>query len=317
MRQLFPEIQPYSIERFRVSELHELYLEQCGNQQGAPVIFLHGGPGAGISEKSRRYFDPTHYRVILFDQRGAGKSTPRAELRENTTWDLVEDIERIREHCGVKRWLVFGGSWGSTLALAYAQRYPERVTGLVLRGVFLGTPWEIDWCCNNGWRYFFPEYWERFVAPIPEAERSDIIAAYNRRLTSADPEVRMAAVRGWAEWELAVLKLIPDTARISEAIANPELSAPITTLECHYFLNKCFFPSPNYLLDNMEKLQKIPGIIVHGRYDLICPYKTSWELHRSWPGSKLVTVPDAGHASDEPGILNALIEATESFKEVG
>jgi proline iminopeptidase len=311
---LFPEIEPYKIHHLKVSSSHELYVEEVGNPDGQPVVFLHGGPGAGLSAKHRRYFDPKHYRIILFDQRGSGKSTPHASLEDNTTWDLVNDIEKVREAIGVKKWLVFGGSWGSTLALCYAETHPESVTGLVLRGIFLCRKEEIDWFYQKGCDLIFPDSWERYSSFIPEAERGDMIRAYYKRLTSPDERIRLEAARSWSTWEGSTIKLIPDPRTISD-FDSPHMALSIARIECHFFLNKCWFKSDNYIIENIEKIRHIPSVIIHGRYDVVCPVKNAWDLHKAWPESKLEIVPDAGHAADEPGIMDALIRATDNFRK--
>jgi len=309
----FPEIEPYRTFRLKVSDLHELYVEECGNPKGQPVVFLHGGPGAGLSKYHRRFFDPAHYRIVLFDQRGAGQSTPHAELRENTTWDLVEDIEKIRKNLDIKKWMVFGGSWGSTLALAYAQTYPEMVTSLVLRGIFLCRPEELNWFYQKGCDLIFPDLWEDYVRPIPVSERADMIKAYYQRLTSPDEKTRVEAARAWSGWEGSTIKLIPDPKTI-ETFSEDKMSTAIARIECHYFMNNSFFTEEDQLVKNVAKIRSIPTVIVHGRYDVVCPAKNAWDLHLAWPEAKLEIIGDAGHAADEPGILDALVRATESFK---
>jgi proline iminopeptidase len=315
LRNLYPEIEPYETGRLRVSPVHELYYELCGHPNGKPVVFLHGGPGAGLIPDYRRFFDPEAYRVILFDQRGAGRSTPHASLDDNTTGHLVEDIERIREHFGVDRWLVFGGSWGSTLSLAYAEAHPERVRGLVLRGIFLCRPKEIRWFYEDsqGASAIFPDIWEQYLRVIPGAERGDMIRAYYRRLTSDDESVRFEAAQAWSTWEASVLKLRPDQALINE-FTEPEKAIALARIECHYFVNNCFFETDNYLLEHMDRIRHIPAVIVHGRYDVVCPFMNAWDLHRAWPEASLEIVADAGHAATEPGIADALIRATDNFR---
>jgi proline iminopeptidase len=314
-RTLYPAIEPYDSGHLRVSAVHQLYYEQCGNPNGKPVVFLHGGPGAGLDPDYRRFFDPEAYRVILFDQRGAGRSIPHASLDDNTTWHLVQDIEHIREHFGVEQWLVFGGSWGSTLSLAYAETHPERVRGLVLRGIFLCRPKEIRWFYedNQGASAIFPETWEQYVRLIPESERADMIGAYYRRLTSDDESVRREAAYAWSIWEASALKLLPDQKTIDE-FTEPEMAIALARIECHYFVNNCFFETDNYLIDHIDRIRHIPGVMVHGRYDVICPVMNAWDLHRVWPEASLKIIPDAGHASTEPGIASALVEATDSFR---
>ena len=315
MRTLYPEIEPYDSGLLKVSDVHQLYYEQCGNPNGKPVAFLHGGPGAGLIPDYRRFFDPKAYRVVLFEQRGAGRSTPHASLDHNTTWHLVQDIETIREHFGIDQWLVFGGSWGSTLALAYAESHPERVRGLVLRGIFLCRPKEISWFYEDsqGASAIFPDNWEEYLRPIPEAERGDMIRAYYRRLTSPDQSVRLEAAKAWSIWEASALKLLPDQSMIDDFSA-PDMAIALARIECHYFVNNCFFETDNYLIENVDRIRDIPGWIVHGRYDVICPVMNAWDLHRVWPEATLRIIPDAGHAATETGIVDALIEATDSFR---
>lgn len=314
-RTLYPEIKPYDSGHIRVSDVHQLYYEQCGNPNGKPVVFLHGGPGAGLDPNYRRFFDPEAYRVILFDQRGAGRSIPHASLDDNTTWHLVQDIEHIREHFGVEQWLVFGGSWGSTLSLAYAETHPQRVRGLVLRGIFLCRPQEIRWFYEEGQgaSAIFPETWEQYVRLIPEAERGDMIGAYYRRLTSDDEAIRREAAYAWSVWEASALKLLPDQKVIDE-FTEPEMAIALARIECHYFVNNCFFETDNYLLDHVDRIRHIPTAIVHGRYDIICPVMNAWDLHRALPEASLKIIPDAGHAATEPGIASALVEATDGFR---
>ncbi|MDX1920385.1 MAG: prolyl aminopeptidase [Candidatus Caenarcaniphilales bacterium] len=313
MNKLYPPIQPFNTFRFKVSEIHELYVEEIGNLQGQPVVFLHGGPGGGLAEKHRQYFNPEKYRVILFDQRGAGKSTPHACLEENTTWDLVSDIEKIREHLNIEKWLVFGGSWGSTLALAYAETHPERVSGLILRGIFLCRKSEIDWFYQEGCSWIYPDLWEKYIAPVPEDKRGKMVEAYYELLTSDDEHTRLAAARAWSTWEGATIKLIPDL-NLIENFDDPGMALSLARIECHYFINNCFLRSDNQLLEDIYKIRHIPTIIVHGRYDVVCPTKNAWDLHKAFPEAKLHIIQDAGHAVDEPGIINALIEATDGFR---
>lgn len=315
MRTLYDEIEPYEIGRLSVSPVHELYFEQCGNADGEPVVFLHGGPGAGLTTDYRRFFDPHAYRIVLFDQRGSGKSTPHAELEENTTWHLVDDIERLREHLGIERWLVFGGSWGSTLSLAYAETHAERVRGLVLRGIFLCRQKEIRWFYQNseGAGAIFPDVWEQFFNLIPEAEQGDMLAAYHRRLTSDDEAVRLEAARAWSIWEASALKLLPDQDLVDQ-FSEPQMALALARIECHYFVNNCFFETDNYLVENIDKIRQIPAVIVQGRYDIVCPMMSAWELHTAWPEAEFRVIPDAGHSVSEPGIASALIEATDGFR---
>ena len=315
MRTLYDAIEPYDSGHLSVSAVHELYYEQCGNPKGKPVVFLHGGPGAGLIPDYRRFFDPEAYRVILFEQRGAGRSKPHASLDDNTTWHLVEDIEKIREHFGVEQWQVFGGSWGSTLALAYAETHPETVSALVLRGIFLCRPKEIRWFYEDcqGASAIFPETWEQYVRIIPEAERGDMIRAYYRRLTSDDASVRLEAAQAWSVWEASALRLLPDQKMIDD-FSEPDMATALARIECHYFVNNCFFDTDNYLLEHVNRIRHIPAVIVHGRYDIVCPVMNAWDLHRAWPEATLKIIPDAGHAATEPGIADALVQATDSFR---
>lgn len=310
----FPELEAFSQEFIRVSHIHEIYVEQAGNPQGYPILFLHGGPGGGISPDHRRYFDPKFYRIILFDQRGCGRSRPFAELQENTTWDLVADIEKIRLHLGVAKWHVFGGSWGSTLALSYAIKHPENISALILRGIFLCRPSEIKWFYQEGASQLFPDLWEEYLKPIPNSERGDLVGAYYKRLTSSENSVRLEAAKSWSKWEGGTSYLLPKPTAIEE-FDSPEKALPFARIECHYFVNNAFFSSNNFILENVEKFRKIPGVIVQGRYDVVCPARSAWDLHRAWPESTLKIIPDAGHSAAEPGIKSALIEATEGMKK--
>lgn len=311
MRTLYPEITPFAVQTLAVDALHTLHVEQCGNPDGLPVIFLHGGPGAGLSDYHRRFFDPARYRIVLFDQRGAGRSTPFAELTDNTTWHLVADIEAIREHLGIERWLVFGGSWGSTLALAYAETHPDHVTGLVLRGIFLGRPEEIRWLYEEGGASrIFPEKWQRFAAAVLPEERDAMLEAYWKRLTSDDDAVRVAAARAWGAWEGSAIALEPSPDAEAEFSA-PEVAVSLARIEAHFFRNRMFL-EPNQLLRDIGRIRHIPGVIVHGRYDIICPAKTAFDLHEAWPEAEFHVVL-AGHAASEPAIVDKLVEATESF----
>jgi proline iminopeptidase len=311
MKDLYPEILPYRAEHLAVDDRHSLYIEQVGHADGLPALFLHGGPGAGCEPYHRRFFDPARYRVVLFDQRGAGRSTPHADLQDNTTWDLVADIERVREHLGVDRWLVFGGSWGSTLALAYAEKYPERVRALVLRGIFLCRPHEIAWFYQQGASRLFPDYWEDFVAPVSPDERGDMLAAYHRLLTGDDELRRLVAARAWSVWEGRTATLLPDE-RVAGHFAQAHVALSMARIECHYFVNDAFM-RPNQLLEDAGRLAGIPGVIVHGRYDVICPVENAWDLHRAWPESELAIVPDAGHSAAETTTRARLVEATDRF----
>lgn len=312
LRTLYDPIEPFDTGRLKVSPIHELYYEQVGNPTGKPAVFLHGGPGGGIVSDYRRYFDPEIYRVVLFDQRGSGKSTPHASLEENTTWHLVSDIEQLREHLGIHTWQVFGGSWGSTLALAYAERHPDRVAQVVLRGIFLCRPKEIQWFYQEGASAIFPDVWEEYLKIIPETERADMVTAYYRRLTSENDSVRLEAARAWSIWEGSTSKLFFDPSMI-EKFADPEFALAFARIECHYFMNNAFFNSDNYLIENVGRIRHIPSVIVQGRYDVVCPLMSAWDLHRAWPEAQLHIIPDAGHSISEPGIIDALVEATDNF----
>jgi proline iminopeptidase len=312
LRQPYPEIEPFDSGFLSVSPLHTLYYEQSGNPNGKPVVFLHGGPGGGTNAKCRRFFDPAVYRIVLFDQRGCGKSTPHAELAHNTTWDLVADIERVREHLRIDRWQVFGGSWGSTLALAYAQTHPDKVTELVLRGIFLLRRSELEWFYQKGCDALYPDAWETYLAAIPEVERGDLISAYHRRLTSPDAATRVAAARAWSVWEGATSFLWQDASHI-ESSAEDEFALAFARIECHYFVNGGFFEHDDQLLRNVDRIRDIPTVIVQGRYDVVCPLRSAWDLHRAWPEAELRIVQDAGHSAFEPGIMHQLLEATDRF----
>ncbi|MEM8504525.1 MAG: prolyl aminopeptidase [Cyanobacteria bacterium P01_D01_bin.1] len=312
MRSLYPPIQPYVQSELAVSPLHTLYYEEAGNPQGKPVVFLHGGPGGGIVSIYRQFFDPEKWRVILFDQRGCGRSTPHAELRENTTWDLVADIERLRSHLSIPSWTVFGGSWGSTLALAYAQTHPNKCNGLILRGIFMLRPKEIHWFYQSGASNIFPDAWEGYLAPIPVEDRDDLVAAYYERLTSDDAAVRQEAAKAWSIWEASTSKLIPDTGLV-ERFGEGSFADAFARIECHYFINGGFFDNPNQLIDNVDAIRHIPTVIVQGRYDVVCPMVSAWELHRAWPESELIVIEDAGHSATEVGITSALVEACDHF----
>lgn len=313
MNPLFPEIEPYRTGFLEVSALHSLYFEEAGNPSGMPVLFLHGGPGAGINPKHRRFFDPLHYRIILFDQRGAGRSRPHAELKENTTKDLLSDIEMLRRMMGVEAWLVFGGSWGSTLALAYAIFNPRAVRGLILRGIFLGRSWEVLWLFQEGASCIFPDAFDKFRELIPIAERGDMMGAYHRLLTSADPATRLRAAQAWSRWESSVSKLIPDEKFIGEFVAD-DIALALARLECHYCRNGLFLPSDNHILENAGELKDLPCRIIHGRYDVVCPPQSAWDLHKALPGSEIRFVADAGHSATEPGMVHELVQATQDFK---
>ncbi|HJO97981.1 MAG: prolyl aminopeptidase [Rhodospirillales bacterium] len=313
-RTLYPEIDPHDHGMLAVSGGHQVYYEVSGNPAGKPVIFVHGGPGGGSRPIYRRLFDPGAWRIVLFDQRGCGRSTPHANLDHNTTWDLVADMEQLREKLDIERWMVFGGSWGSTLGLAYAESHPERVTELVLRGIFMLRQSELRWFYQSGASTLYPDAWEGFVAPIPEAERGDLMAAYHRRLTGDDESARLAAAKAWSTWEAATSSLHSDAEHIAEA-GEDAFAVAFARIECHYFVNRGFFEGEDQLLLGVDRIRAIPGVIVQGRYDVVCPMATAWDLHRAWPEADLRIVPDAGHAFSEPGILHELIEATDRFRE--
>lgn len=313
-REFYPEIEPFQTGYLPVGGPHQVYYEQCGNPDGVPVVFLHGGPGAGSSPVHRRFFDPAHYRIVIFDQRGAGRSKPLGELKDNTTPHLVGDIERLRSHLGIDRWLVFGGSWGSTLAIAYAESHPDRCKALVLRGIFLCRKSEIDWFLY-GMRAFAPEIWREFTSYLPEAERKDLLTNYHRRLVDPDPAVHMPAARKWSVYEGTCCTLLPSPETV-QSFAQDVVALGIARLEAHYFINDIFLPE-NSLLQNIGKIRHIPAFIVQGRYDLVCPIETADELTRAWPEAEYQVVPDAGHSAMEPGIRSALIEATDRFRRLG
>jgi proline iminopeptidase len=297
----------------RVSEQHQIYWEESGNPDGKPVVFLHGGPGGGTNPKQRRYFDPKHYRIVLFDQRSCGKSTPHASLVDNTTWDLVSDIEKLREHRGIDKWQVFGGSWGSTLALAYAQKHPQRVTELVLRGLFTFSKDEMDWFYRTGTRVLFPDAYQEFLAPIPASEHDDIIGAYHKRLVGDDEAARDEAAKAWSKYEYSVATLLQNPSLIANA-ADAKFALAFARIEAHYFVNNGFLEPVTKLLDDIHKIRDIPGVLVQGRYDVICPPRNAWRVHKVWPESELVIVPASGHSAYEPGIVDALIAATNKFR---
>jgi proline iminopeptidase len=309
---LYPSIEPYDSGYLRVSDLHELYYEQCGNPAGKPAVFLHGGPGAGAGTRARQFFDPAVYRIVVFDQRGCGRSRPHASLVENTTWHLVDDIDRLRTLLGIERWLVFGGSWGSTLALAYAQTCPERVSEIVLRGIFMLRRAEIAWFYQQGASAIFPDLFDQYVAPIPPEERHDLVAAFHRRLTSADPRAALAAARAWSIWEAATSFLKPNEENV-RAWGEAEHALAVARIECHYFVNHGFLASEDQLLANVDRIRGIPAVIVQGRYDIVCPLRTAWDLHKAWPEADFTIVAEAGHSAYEPGITQALICATDRF----
>lgn len=311
MLTLYPEVKPYNKLRLKVSELHEIYVEECGNPRGIPVLVVHGGPGAGCDPTMRRFFDTTHYRIILFDQRGSGRSLPHAELDENTTQALIADMEAIRGTLQIERWVLFGGSWGSTLSLAYAQVHTETVLGLILRGIFLCRNQDLQWFYQDGASHVFPDYWEDYQRLIPEEEQSDYIQAYYKRLVGSDDVLRMAAAKAWSVWEARCATLRPNH-DVVEHFTDPHVALSLARIEAHYFVNNIFL-SENQLLQEAEKLATIPGILVHGRYDMVCPLDNAIDLHRAWPESHLEIVRDAGHSALEPGIVDALVRATRNM----
>lgn len=305
----FPAIKPYTTHEFAVEVPHKIYVEECGSPDGIPVLFVHGGPGGGCSEDNRRFFDPNVYRVILFDQRGAGRSTPHAELEGNNTQALLSDMELIREKLGIKKWILFGGSWGSTLSLVYAITHPERTIGLILRGIFLSRQQDMDWLFNGaGANAIFPDYWEDFLKLIPPEKQQDCIPAYYDLLTGEDEVTKMAAAKAFATWEARCSTLVPNPHAI-ELSLSPHTAMSLSRIEAHYMMNNCFLEK-DFILNNVEKLKNIPGIIVHGRYDIVCALENAWLLHQAWPSSQLHIIRDAGHASFEPGIIDALVRAT-------
>jgi len=308
----YPEIEPYERGRLRVSALHEIAWEQSGNPAGRPVVFLHGGPGGGSSPAMRRFFHPGRYRIVIFDQRGCGGSTPTASLEENTTWDLVADIEKLREHLGIERWMVFGGSWGSTLALAYAQAHAERVTELVLRGIFLLRRRELEWFYQHGASEIFPDLWEPYWSHIPDAERGDMIGAYHRRLTHGDRAVRVEAARRWAGWEGATSKLVPDPG-MKAHYEEDEFALAFARIEAHYFVNRGFLETEDQLLRDVARIRHVPAVIVQGRYDVVCPARSAWDLHRAWPEADFLLTADSGHSAFDPANCRALVAACDRF----
>ncbi|WP_313524820.1 prolyl aminopeptidase [Stutzerimonas kunmingensis] len=308
MQTLYPEIKPYARHELAVEEPHVLYVDESGSPDGLPVLFVHGGPGGGCDALSRRFFDPTLYRIITFDQRGCGRSTPHASLENNTTAHLIADMQRIREHLGIDKWVLFGGSWGSTLSLAYAQNYPEHVHALILRGIFLCRPQDLAWFYQEGASRLFPDYWQDFLSPIPLEERDDLMQAFYRRLTGNDQIAQMHAAKAWSCWEGRTATLRPNH-NVVERFADAHRALSMARIECHYFVNQAFL-EPDQLLRDMPKIAHLPGIIVHGRYDAICPLDNAWALHQAWPNSELQIIRDAGHSAAELGITDALIRAT-------
>ncbi|AFJ44128.1 prolyl aminopeptidase [Francisella orientalis] len=310
---LYPEIEPFNQEFLKVSDIHTIYFEECGNPNGKPAVFIHGGPGGGIQPSYRQYFNPDKYRLILVDQRGCGKSTPFAELKENTTQDLIRDFEKIRKKLNIDKWMLFGGSWGSTLGLAYAQAYPEVVTELVLRGIFLGREKELSWLYQHGASMVFPDMWEKYIEPIPVEQRKDFISAYHSILTGDDEKLKQQAAIAWSVWEASTSKLFIDK-KSMDRYAEDKFSLAFARIECHYFKNKLFIQEAQ-LLEEAYKIKDIPGVIVQGRYDMVCPAVSAWDLHKVWPKAELDIIADAGHSIREPGILEALVRATDKFTD--
>ena len=311
MKPLYPPLKNGTDYELKVDKIHTLYVEESGNPQGIPILFLHGGPGIGTSPEDRRFFDPERYRIILFDQRGCGRSTPHAELEHNSLQSTLSDIEKIREHLKVDRWVLFGGSWGSTISLCYAQKYSSRVLGMILRGIFLGRERDLNWLYQSGANYIFPDYWENFISFIPEEERDDVVRAYYKRLTGEDELAKMNAAKRWALWEGQCATLDPSKT-LCEKITHPHVAMSMSRIATHYFIHHCYL-EPNQILRDVYKLEGIPGTIVHGRYDMICPFENARALHLSWPGNQLQVIRDAGHAASEAGITDALIQATDEM----
>ena len=310
---LYPPIEPYRRDRLVVTGGHQIYYEESGNRNGSPVLIVHGGPGGGSNPTMRRYHDPARYRIIMLDQRGCGRSTPHASLVANTTWDLVDDMEALRVALRIAQWQLVGGSWGSTLSLAYAQTHPSRVSALILRGVFLLRQAELDWFYRDGANWLYPDAYEAFAQLIPSSERGDLIGAYHRRLTHPDAKIQLAAARAWSVWEGSTLALIPDEERISHFSADAYALA-FARIECHYFVNRGFFRQDGELLAGVTRIRHIPCVIVHGRYDVVTPMRSAWDLKGAWPEADLRIVPDAGHAMTEPGIIHELVAATRRLR---
>lgn len=312
MEHLYPPIEPYRHGWLDVGDGHEIYFEESGNPEGKPCVFVHGGPGGGSSPAARQFFDPEHYRIVVFDQRGCGRSRPHASLEANTTWHLVADMEQLRNELGIDRWLVFGGSWGSTLALAYAQTHPDVVTELVLRGIFLLRPKEIHWFYQHGASEIYPDSWEDYLAPIPAQEQNDLLHAFHRRLTSDDEATQLAAARAWSVWEASASFLIQNS-DFMEKLDAPNAALAMARIECHYFVNDGFFDSPDQLLENIDRIRHIPTVIVQGRYDVVCPAVTAWDLHKAWPETDFQLIQNAGHSAFDPANTQALVAATDGF----
>lgn len=313
MAGLYPEIEPFQQFMLEVGDGHRIHVEQCGNPEGVPILFVHGGPGGGCDPRARRFFDPQHYHFVLFDQRGCGRSTPFAEIRANTTWHLVADMEAIRERLGIDRWALFGGSWGSTLSLAYAEAHPERVTALVLRGIFLSREEDMEWFYFQGAPQIYPEFYREFLAPVPEAGRRNLIQAYRALLEDDDATVRERAAQAWTRWELRASTLESDEEAVRK-YSEPQKAVPMARLEVHYFANDCFL-EPGQLLRDIGRIRHLPGFIVQGRYDMVCPPEGAWALHEAWPEAAFEWVPRAGHSAFEPGIIEALVRATDRLRD--
>ena len=313
--ELYPEIKPYNEFDLEVSDLHTIHVEESGNDKGQPVIFIHGGPGGGIEPVYRRYFNPEKWRIIIFDQRGCGKSTPHAELRENTTWDLVNDIEKIRSYLEIPAWVVFGGSWGSTLSMSYAIMHSDRCKALILRGIFMLREKEIRWFYQEGCSYIYPDAWERYLQPIPENERDNLVNAYYKKLTSSDHDERIQAAKAWSIWEASTSKLYQNQGSLHH-FEDSKVADAFARIECHYFINKGFFEKETWILDNIDKIRNIPSVIIQGRYDVVCPMISAWDLHSVWPEADFHIIQDAGHSMTEPGIRSKLIEYTEAYSSL-
>ena len=311
---LYPKVEPYHEFQLKVDELHTLWVEECGNPNGVAAVFLHGGPGAACEEFHRRFFDTKHYRIILFDQRGCGRSIPHAELRNNTTQNLVADIEHIRNYLSIEKWLVFGGSWGSTLALTYAQAHPNRVTGLILRGIFLCRPRDIQWFYQDGASYLYPDLWQNYINVIPEEERNDLVSAYYKYLTSEDKELQHKVARAWSAWEGSTSSLIAKPAVLNHFLRD-HIALSLARIECHYFVNNSFLRK-DQLLEDAYKLAGIPGVIIHGRYDVVCPIEQAYMLHQAWSDAEFIIAPTSGHSAMEPQIADALVCATQKFSQL-
>ena len=315
MKLLYPEIEPYNEFNLKVSDLHTIHVEESGNKNGKPVIFLHGGPGGGIEPIYRQYFNPKKWWIIIFDQRGCGKSSPSAELRENTTWDLIADIEKIRNHLDINNWVVFGGSWGSTLSLSYAITHPNRCKGLILRGIFMIRKKEIQWFYQEGASYIYPDAWEKYLAPIPENEHHDLVSSYYNRLTSDNESTRLEAARAWSIWESNTSNLLPSNDSLHQ-FDNPIVAEAFARIECHYFKNGGFFESDEWILENVASIQNLPTVIIQGRYDMVCPLTSAWELHKKLPQADFHIIPDAGHSMKEEGIAAKLVEYTDKYSDL-